>query len=272
VVGRQTNKISIWLDPSVNEWWTLNLDGSFSAYANYARKPPETGPGHFRTDEEVWQAAEAIVAQFDPPPGLLRHKLKRQRENTDVIYCEFNVKPYGYWSEAGNSASISFQASDGAVLHLIVGRGWNYEPPNIRISEEEARAIASAQTQRDPGGWRYAIKWTTSTPDLERRGVRKTQRLIYSMYREDSDDGVLIDTVTGEVVAALTGLAGKDLPGVQNEAAKPVTSHFDNQESQKEPRPGKGMAASPYFLPAVGLLSILVAIAAWRARNRVADR
>lgn len=267
-MGRQATSISVWLDPSVTEWLTLNPDGSFSSYANLQRKPPESGTGHFRSDEEVWQAAEELISRFDPPPGLLRHTLKRRRGITDIIYCNFDVKPYGYWSEAGNCASVSFQASEGAVLHSLVGRGWSHEPPNIRVAEAEARAIAAAGTGRDADGWSYVIKWAKSTPDPKRRGVQKTQRLIYSMYRDDGDGGVLIDTVTGELVGVYTGLAGQDISGGQNYVAKPMNSSSDAPESRQK-LPG-GWRLSPYLLPAAGLLSLLVAIAVWRARTRVA--
>lgn len=120
----------------------MNLDGSFVMFSNGRRKPPESGSGHFRNDEEAWQRAERIIARLDPPDGLLRESIRRMDESTGEIYCDFDVRPYGYWSEVGNCASVSFQASDGAVLGVIVDTVTGEVVAALRAM----RAGASAQT------------------------------------------------------------------------------------------------------------------------------
>lgn len=216
----------------------------------------------FRSDEEAWQAAERLISLFDPPTGLQRHEIRRQSESTDLIHCQFDVKPYGYWSESGNCATVTFRASDGSVKMLLVGRGWTYEAPNIRVTEQQARETAAQRMGVEPSEWQYVIKYAKSTPDLKRCGAQKTQRLVYSLYREANRDGIIIDTVTGEVVGELRA-AGTPPPAEQ-------VGFADEGKSTTEGDAGKGaQTISSNPAPVVLLAVFGFTMLAWFGRKLI---
>lgn len=260
-VSRREGWIYVFLDPTIDVQVTMENDGTFVSYTDFRRKEPEPGPGRYPTDAEAWRAAEALIARFDPPQGLVRDEIKRQNETVPVIYCFFNERPYGYRSEAGNT-SVCFQKSDGAVLSLIVSKGWSYEPPNIRISEAEAKAIACQRMGGAPPDWDYRISYmagsSPSFPEgIRRLAAQRIARLVYWMVNRTNRDGIIIDTVTGDVLTEMrVGHRGTETGGIGSVGAADVPQPARDAS-------GQASSASPWLnrlLIIIGLVAVLVGV------------
>jgi hypothetical protein len=264
-VGRHQTSglIDVFLDG--NAWVTLTSEGKFLGYADMRRKPAESGAGQFATEEEAWRAAEALVAKFDAPEGLVRERIKGGNDPVPVVHCIFETRPNGYPSHHG--ASVSFQRSDGAVLNLIVfPGGWTYEPPNIQISESQAKIIASERMGGAPEDWRGSlVYWAGSSPRhpqaIRQLAEQKIQRLVYSFVRRGDRAGIFIDSVTGDVINQLTGPAEHRQSQVEQQPNKGVTAPRETAAETAD----NSRSFIPLAIAVLGLAAIaFVSIRTWR--------
>lgn len=212
IVFRESNppSILVTIDERVNV--IMRTDGSFRSYSNPRPKTDRSGsPDHLADDESAWRAAEAILAKFEVPTGLARHRIVRELEQEHAnaaVYCHFNTRPYGYQSWAGNSASVRLDQTDGTPTRVIISSGWTYEPPNIRVSQQQAITKAQEVYGGSAEEWHvelmYMVGASQDLPQYIREmAANKIQRLCYSLSRDTPDNsyGVWVDSVTGQVLS-----------------------------------------------------------------------
>jgi hypothetical protein len=132
----------------------LESDGTFIGCSNMSAAshlPKGGAPDKYRTDEEAWRALEDVIASLDLdlPAGLERSSVRRMggsggdEEYGDYVYSFYmRPKPYGYEHSGGNYLAAEMHRITGRVLSLSVARGWTYEPPDIRVTQEQAIAKA----------------------------------------------------------------------------------------------------------------------------------
>jgi hypothetical protein len=202
----ERQELSVWFSQA-SVYVDLLSDGGFRSY-RYAKGDPDPyRPEWFSSDEQVWRAAEALLARFETPPGLERHRLVRT-DPIPVIRCFFNVRPYGYQSWAGNTATVEFRKGDGKPLKVSISKGWTYGAPNIRVTEAQARAKACEVYGGDPSSWRTKLYWEVGYSPRDPQYIQelarqKIARLVYGLWRETAgrpEVMVIVDTVTGQVV------------------------------------------------------------------------
>ena len=257
IVFRESNppSILVTIDERVNVF--LRTDGSFRNYSNPRLKTDRSGsPDLLSDDETSWRAAEAVLAKFELPDGLERHRIVRQ-ESTDYIpatvHCFFNARPFGYQSWAGNTARVLLDQSDGTPIEVSISSGWTYEPPNIRVSQQQAIAKAQDVYGGSIEDWHVELMYLKGSnrgmPEYMREmAANKIQRLWYSASRDSQDTTylVLIDSVTGHVFPyGTTGSTQKPNATYSNESPR--------AESQKKPPTGDKNRSSgllPYSIVA----------------------
>lgn len=180
----------------------LELTGLLSsAFGGGPSDPDKLPPAdEFANDDAAWDFAEDVLAPLRVPEGLHREGLYRERGYISLV---FGVRPFGYPAQGGNSASVTIRAQDRQVVMVGIGRGWNYEAPNIKITEAEAIAIAEKHVKAPSATWTtHLCYWTILLPDsseaIRTLFERQTSRLFYVIRSEVN--GVIVDTVTGDVV------------------------------------------------------------------------
>jgi len=176
----------------------LYLDGKFLAFADSKIRDPNPGAERYPRDEDVWARVEALAARVDAPRGLIRKRIEREDSSPigAIVRCVLGERQYGFEVDGGNGVIAVLRRSDGAVLELWVKRGVVYEPPDVRVSEQEAREIACEGYGGSPASWRVSLKYSTV------RDRPKLYRLFYILGRgqEGGSVMVIVDAQTGEVV------------------------------------------------------------------------
>lgn len=179
----------------------LSIDGR-------AIEPREAEPEAFRSDEEAWQAVESLLAEldFDLPTGLERESLEREEQGYKEFVYTFYLRPrpFGYGNSSGNYVCVQLHRVTGRVRHLSVSRGWQYETPNVRITEEQAVQKAIEIYGGSSSDWRgRQLRFSTVNYDRAPAYLKPLieQRVMRLMYTVSSSKGsVMIDSVTGDVV------------------------------------------------------------------------
>lgn len=135
--------------------------------------------------------------------------------------------PYGYPSDGwGNRLLLSFARSDGELISVNDDRGWSYDAPDLRLTTEQAEALAASHLPKGTFVSRLSYSPGLGDSEAERRNfATKRCRLYYSVSVEKTS--VAIDAETGEYAG--TASAGL-LPA--NARLKPKV------KAQNGPRPG----------------------------------
>ncbi len=249
-----------------NVWVSLYPDGRFRYYTDARRSPDRSGTGHFPSEEDAWQAAEALLARFETPEGLLRYQIKEGTDAVPVTRCYFRPRPHGYPADTGNTATVTFQKRDGAVLDLSISSGWTFEPPNIQISESQAKVIASERMGGAPEDWRGSlVYWAGSSPRhsqaIRQLAGQKIQRLVYSFVRRGDRAGIFIDSVTGDVINQLTGPSEHRQSQVEQQPNKGVPPPRETAAETAE----NSRSFIPFAIAVLGLAALVfVSIRMWR--------
>ncbi|GIV02937.1 MAG: hypothetical protein KatS3mg015_1767 [Fimbriimonadales bacterium] len=177
----------------------LDFDGKLLSFVDTKIRDPNPGAERYPRDEDAWAAVEALAARVDAPRGLIRKRIEREDTSPKgaILRCVLGERPYGFEVDLGNFVIAVLRRSDGAVLEFWVGRGAVYDPPDIRISERQAREIACEGYGGSPASWRVSLKYWRA------RGLpEKRYRLFYAMSRGQPGGSVMVivDAKTGEVV------------------------------------------------------------------------
>lgn len=173
---------------------------SLSDMAARARLPVQGKP-KFRSDGEAWSALEKLLKKVGMPEGVERGPIKL---GDTKIQFTMHSKPYGYKALSGNLVNAELHAVTGKVISLHLGRGWKYEKPNIVIKPEDAIKSAVKIYGGKPADWKHVLSYETNpNPEapfaIRNLNTKKTMRLCYNLSSKFGS--VIIDTVTGEVVA-----------------------------------------------------------------------
>lgn len=223
-------------------------------------------PDRYPTDEEAWQALEALLADFELPSGLTRKNLVRDAPGGEPYIMRFIMqpRPYGYEADGGNAVHASMHQKTGRLRSLRISNGWTYEPPNIRISREQAIETA----RNDRGGraeeWqsvlRYAVIGDPDAPASARElRANKKLRLYYDLWSPHGN--TRIDSVTGEVIESIapdevarvaTTAPPSDRSSKEDGSASPIAPLSDTEVSSTKDPPAK---PSP-SLPTVALITL----------------
>lgn len=176
----------------------LEPDGRLFSFSS-SSKDASPDREHFDSSEQVWQLVERLAKEFDAEPNLHREMLERTPERSPLAYgrayrVRLAQRPFGYPSAGGNRVDAVIRRSDGTILEFTIFRGFEYERPNVRISESEARRIATEGFGGDPGSWRVDLKFWQFN--------EKLMRLAYILHREQPNGVamVMIDVASGEVL------------------------------------------------------------------------
>ncbi len=177
----------------------LDYNGVFWGFVDSKIRDPNPGAERYPRDEDAWAAVETLAARLDAPRGLTRIRIQREDNSPvgAVIVCTLGeTSYYGYPSLGGNGVTASLRRSDGAVLEFRIKRGVTYEPPDVRISEQEAREIACGRYGGSAASWSVSLKYVPT------RRPSKVHRLHYLLSRDQPGGSVLVivDAKTGEVV------------------------------------------------------------------------
>lgn len=186
----------------------LTESGEFRALANMGGERRVIGgsePDKYQTDEEAWRALEAILADFEIPSGLTRKELVRNAPGGEPYIMRFvmHPRPYGYEAEGGNAVHASMHQKTGRLRSLRISKGWTYEPPNVRISQEQAINSTTLAYGGEPEDWQVSLQYRSfakpNVPEYVRAlSANKTMRLFYALWGSRGE--VRIDSVTGEIV------------------------------------------------------------------------
>lgn len=211
---------------------TLRPNGEFLGFHDLSAEAaqPLEGAPKFASDDAAWtnleQRLSAMELQVEPNRRKIQHE-PRVGGKPPVIKFTMHPRPYGYRALGGNRVQAQVQAVTGKLMSLMVGSGWTYEEPNIRITEAEAKRTAANTLGGEPREWEYTLTYETSGRDDAPAETRRLyqQKVMRLCYNLGSDYGsVLVDTVTGDVVD--TGIAASSkVPPMkkrQNETEFPV--------------------------------------------------
>jgi hypothetical protein len=189
----------------------LSDDGKFVSFTG-RMLDPSRGSNRFRNEEEAWAFAGELVAKLEPPAHLERRRFDRLPGTTKRMRFVFNQKPYGFWASGGNSATIILRESDGGVLTAVLSRDWTFEPPNLMVTENEARQTASGVFEIEPAQWLVELEYKVGASDDEPQYMRemaaaRQARLCYNLsgVHGEKPVAVVIDSVTGAIVWQGTG-------------------------------------------------------------------
>jgi hypothetical protein len=225
---------------------TLADDGTFGAFSNLAPealRPRRDAPDKYSDDDQAWRALEELLDGLDLalPANLERAELKRYDTDTyDYVYSFYlRPAPYGYANSAGNYVAAELHRVTGRVLHLSIARGWQYELPNVRVSEQEAVQIAIALRGGVEADWigrqlQYMSMAHERAPAyLKTMMEEQKMRLMYIISSRDGK-AVMIDSVTGTVVdswqADSSAHSGREVVGGTDSASKsPDSGRGSNQ-------------------------------------------
>ncbi len=195
----------------------LSWDGRLLSFNDWSAQAtePRSGPEKYKTDEEAWQALESMLQKLDVPKDLTDRRLERiEPPGTDYAYSfELSPRPHGFGSQGGNSVVCWLQRVTGRVIRLGISRGWTYEPPNVKVTKEQAIANASVLFPAKGESWSAELKyWAVGNPgapaELREMYARKLARLHYVVTRKKYvgipakrmlSECVLVDAVTGNV-------------------------------------------------------------------------
>jgi hypothetical protein len=191
---------SFFIDPS----------GLLLSFDKNQRDPrPEDGALPFlRSANQCEKIAREFLKLFKAQPGLeLQFSTwKREPESGDVrmFFCE---KPYGYWSTLGNCAHVSLSLMTGKVQSLTFTRGLTHEPPNIKITRDQAVKVAIREKGGRESDWKvdlyYFYPRRVPRSGKEASATKKLPlRVCYSLYFDGVN--VIVDSATGKVVDVLS--------------------------------------------------------------------
>lgn len=158
----------------------------------------------------------------------------------------FEVRPHGYVALGGNLAMVGFHNASRQIRVVHVSRHWNYEPPQIRISESKAKAIAADETDTAAEAWLATLCYVGEGGPKAPKAIRdlcykRTMRLCYEL-RSDKRGAVVVDSVTGEVVRTSSNLDQR----LTFEKGKPLKlSLVYGLDSYVSPRPSPPIANVP---------------------------
>ncbi|HRI43376.1 MAG TPA: hypothetical protein PLL78_14790 [Fimbriimonadaceae bacterium] len=253
----------------------LTESGEFRALANMGgerRVIEGSEPDKYATDEEAWRALEAILADFEVPSELTRKELVRNAPGGEPFIMRFvmHPRPYGYEAQGGNAVHASIHQKTGRLRSLRISKGWTYEPPNIRISREQAIEIA----RNDLGGlaedWQYVLRYAVvGDPDApaSARELRANSRLRLYYDLWSSYGNTRIDSVTGEVIESIApnevarGATTAPPPGrsSKEDSSEGPTSTRSDPHGRDRPdvsRTKNSSSRSSPSLPAVALITL----------------
>lgn len=186
---------------------TLLGDGSLAGYSNFGAVAPVTGGAdRYRDDEDAWRALESVLHEVGVADGLARKALVRASNDMRPNEVNFAMaaRPYGYESDGGNVAHAVVHRVTGRIVSLYVGKGWQYEPPNIVVSEETAINNVRLVHGGNAGEWNVSMRYATFADSNAPEHVRqmrseKTMRLHYVLH-SPSIGTAFVDSVTGDIV------------------------------------------------------------------------
>ena len=233
----------------------------FRDMSDWANKP-SSGREKFASDDRAWQLLYSLLGTLDPPKGLTERSLSRV--NLPYAY-EFVLlpKPYGYGSQGGNSVYCRMNRVTGRVSVFRVSRGWSYEPPNVRVTKEQALEQAFEKFGAPNEKWTCALKyWAVGSEEapIESRKMyaRKTLRLHYVLNRRYLvHQALLVDSVTGKVVDSGDHM-GTDQLG-RSRSLGTAGAHGKGGDAPAPDQPGSGLP-SPTLSLAIGTgVALLVA-------------
>lgn len=188
---------------------TTDAKGVLLSYSHTARiaDPYRVGARRYADDEANWSALEAKLAALDLPMKFKRVKFKRVKGNAnrpDALRFSLDMLPHGYRASTKAEASAWMASATGEVFALNLIAGWDFEPPNIQASPEEAVAKAVEIYGGKPAEWKFELTYEADGSQDAPSGIRnlterRVKRLCYNLFHPNGS--VLVDTVTGEVVA-----------------------------------------------------------------------
>ncbi len=281
VVYRHTDlpAISVTLDGMVNI--IMGTDGTFASYDDSRRRISNSRQqDKLFDDESAWVAAESILARFDTPSGIARARLVREASKAyspAVVYCYFNVRPHGYESSAGNTANVCLDQNDGTPVRVSISSGWAYEPPNIRVTHEQAvskaREIYGGSIEEWHSKLVYLVGSNHSMPSYMREmAANKIQRLCYSLWRETQSRvySVQIDSVTGQVLTyGETGSTSMyDTARSRNQVEPHGGGGPDAGSGSASHTPSQDRAGDVLYLAYASIAAFIAGTAFWFFRRR----
>ncbi len=204
IPGGPDQRVSVYFGDAL-VW--LNGAGTFSGFTNGSAQEPVTGGvNRWASDEEAWRALESMLGEFEIANGLTRKTLERASNDMRPNEVNFTLaaRPYGYEADGGNVAYAVVHRVTGKIISLHVGRGWQYEPPNILVSEETAINNVRLAHGGTVGDWSVSMRYTTfadrDAPEYVRQmRLGKTMRLHYVLYSPPIGTA-FVDSVTGDIV------------------------------------------------------------------------
>jgi hypothetical protein len=238
----------------------LMESGEFLSYADSRGGSPRDGaPDKHATEEEAWAALEETLSEVDlgAAEDLHRSSFTQQgsaySDSVNVFY--FRPRPYGYEHSSGNYVAAVVHRITGKLIGLSVARGWTYEAPDIRVTEEQAVQKAIEQRGGQPADWvgrqlRYASMDYERAPEyLKPMIARQEMRLMYIMSAKRGV--VMIDSVTGAVVDTWQ----------YDDAEGRGTSSGGAEDARPRPESESGLEGdrrSPWLLPVLGVGALFV--------------
>lgn len=236
----------------------LNQSGELRSYTNLSPERPidRAEPDRYSTDEQAWQAIEAIITELPVPTGLTRKSFERNAPGGPPHIMRFfmHPRPYGYKTNGGNTLSADMHQKTGRVNAIRVSRGWTYEPPNLRITTEQAIELARLAHGGTGQDWqadiRYASFGRATVPQyLRTLHTSKTMRLFYFVWGPRGE--VRVDSVTGEIIEFISpdqvGSSHGERPGLGSggSAASQESTSFQSNLRQSD----LGQQSSPTAAP-----------------------
>ncbi len=157
-----------------------------------------------RSDDEYWNRAEELLAKAGIAVSyrqFIRSTQKTDGTPTDVMSMTWGEKVNGL--DTPYMVSMSMRKSDGAVLSVYCRPSFTYEPLNVKVSPDEACALAARKEGGDSTDWtaklEYAFQnsYSSSDPDAAELAKARIMRPCYMCTRPF--DLVIVDSVNGSL-------------------------------------------------------------------------
>lgn len=196
---------------------TLDQAGNFLGFNDLSAavlQPPD-GPPRYPNVMEAWAALNTALRKLKVPEEQ-RKKTAVAGKKPPMLKLRMQPEPYGYPAFGGNLVDAKLHAVTGKFVSLLVGRGWTYEPPNIRVKSKAAIATTIATLGGLQDEWEATLSYRTASASdapeaIQKLNLQRTMRLCYDV--SSTWGNVIVDSVTGEVVhhERARGMDGKVL-------------------------------------------------------------